>query len=271
MPSRWSSWPTRSPIVHAPLEPVGLVGLEHFRLGVALLPQELRPSRRRLRVGLWAAGLGQHASRDDEHRECQQPACAGCHRRHRRRFYTGRYQETPGPVGPMAVAARLGSRAQYHRQQAWPPSRPRRVPLCPTSLPRRRAFPLIWSRARPRASRGWRRSRLAVIVCVQIFQAIAPAGVAAGRDGAGEPAGHASPPILMGLGIFALHRYKVVRPPAIVAFGVAFEIAVAFCISMIETTIPPTPASPVLGISSLGAVDSGRRRVHSEPAGTDVR
>ena len=91
-----------------------------------------------------------------------------------------------------------------------------------------------------------------VIVFVQTFQAIAQPAL---REVVMTPASRLATvaAILMGLGIFALHRYKVVRPPAIVAFGVAFEIAVAFCISLIETTIPPTPGLPVLGISSVGA------------------
>ena len=108
-----------------------------------------------------------------------------------------------------------------------------------------------------------------VIVCVQTFQAIAQPAL---REVVMTPASRLATvaAILMGLGIFALHRYKVVRPPAIVAFGVAFEIAVAFCISMIETTIPPTPIAGARHL--LGRrLDSGQRRVHSEPAGTDVR
>ncbi len=79
-----------------------------------------------------------------------------------------------------------------------------------------------------------------VIVCVQTFQAIAQPAL---REVVMTPASRLATvaAILMGLGIFALHRYKVVRPPTIVAFGVVFEIVVAFCISMIETTIPLGP------------------------------
>ena len=91
-----------------------------------------------------------------------------------------------------------------------------------------------------------------VIVCVQVFQALAQPAM---RQVVMTPATRLATvaAVLMGLGVFALHRYKVVRPPTIVVLGVVFEIMVAFCISMIETTIPPRANLPVLGISSVGA------------------
>src|SRR6185503_14711593 len=41
--------------------------------------------------------------------------------------------------------------------------------------------------------------------------------------------------VLMALGIFALHRYRVVLPSTLVTLGMCLEVVVAFCISMIET------------------------------------
>jgi serine/threonine-protein kinase len=58
--------------------------------------------------------------------------------------------------------------------------------------------------------------------------------------------------VLMALGIAALHRYRLVMPSTIVAFGLVFETVMAFTISLIETAVPLAADRPVLGISSLG-------------------
>lgn len=90
-----------------------------------------------------------------------------------------------------------------------------------------------------------------IIVLVQIFQGLTqPAMAPVVMNASNRLASLAA--VLMGFGILALHRYKVVRPPAILVLGMVFEVVVAFCISLIETTIPPKPGEPVLGISSLG-------------------
>ena len=91
----------------------------------------------------------------------------------------------------------------------------------------------------------------AVIVFVQIFQALTQPTLA---DVVMRPGNRLASlaAVLLGIAIFVLHRYKVVRPHTIAALGVPFEILVAFCISMIETTTPPEAGEPVLGISSVG-------------------
>jgi serine/threonine protein kinase len=43
----------------------------------------------------------------------------------------------------------------------------------------------------------------------------------------------------------------VILPRVLLIVGMVWEVVVAFCISMIETSIPPSPAHPTLGISSI--------------------
>ena len=43
---------------------------------------------------------------------------------------------------------------------------------------------------------------------------------------------------LMAIGVFALRRYRVVLPRVLLVIGMVWEVVVAFCISMIETTVP---------------------------------
>jgi serine/threonine-protein kinase len=57
--------------------------------------------------------------------------------------------------------------------------------------------------------------------------------------------------VLLAAGIFALHRYRVVRPSTILTLGMALEFVGAFAISMIETTVPLKADQPVLGVSTL--------------------
>jgi serine/threonine-protein kinase len=58
--------------------------------------------------------------------------------------------------------------------------------------------------------------------------------------------------VLLALGVFALQRYRIVTASTILALGMVLEVAIAFCISIIETTKPFPPNTPVLGISALG-------------------
>ena len=57
--------------------------------------------------------------------------------------------------------------------------------------------------------------------------------------------------VLLAVGVFALYRYRVVRPPIIVTLGMALELVGAFAISMIETTVPLKVDQPVVGVSML--------------------
>jgi serine/threonine-protein kinase len=56
---------------------------------------------------------------------------------------------------------------------------------------------------------------------------------------------------LAAVGLFALRRYRVVLPRTLLAIGMGFEVLVALCIAFIETSAPPDPAHPVLGISAI--------------------
>jgi eukaryotic-like serine/threonine-protein kinase len=58
--------------------------------------------------------------------------------------------------------------------------------------------------------------------------------------------------VLVSLGTFALQRYRVLPHASILICGYVMEITVAFCISLIETSLPTRPDVPVLGVSSLG-------------------
>jgi serine/threonine-protein kinase len=53
------------------------------------------------------------------------------------------------------------------------------------------------------------------------------------------------------LGLFALRRYRVVLPSTLLVLGMVFEVVVALCIALIETTVPPEPTHPVMGISAI--------------------
>ena len=90
-----------------------------------------------------------------------------------------------------------------------------------------------------------------VIVGVQIFQRLSqPMLVPVLSDNANKLASLAA--VLISLGVFAAHRYRVVTWTGVLALGMIMEIAVSFCISMIETTIPVRNDAPVIGISALG-------------------
>jgi eukaryotic-like serine/threonine-protein kinase len=57
--------------------------------------------------------------------------------------------------------------------------------------------------------------------------------------------------VLLGLGVFALRRYRLARARVVLVAGLVFAVVVAFCISLIETTLPLSPDHPVMGISSV--------------------
>jgi eukaryotic-like serine/threonine-protein kinase len=58
--------------------------------------------------------------------------------------------------------------------------------------------------------------------------------------------------VLFGVGVFALHRYRVVSATAMLRFGIAIELIVATTISMVETTLPLHPGEARVGMSALG-------------------
>jgi tRNA A-37 threonylcarbamoyl transferase component Bud32 len=58
--------------------------------------------------------------------------------------------------------------------------------------------------------------------------------------------------VLLAVGVFALHRYRVLGPSTILSLGMALEVFGAFAISMIETSVPIRADQPVLGVSKLG-------------------
>ena len=56
--------------------------------------------------------------------------------------------------------------------------------------------------------------------------------------------------VLMAVGMVALHRNKLVTASTMFSIGAAFQILVAACVALIETSKPMS--APVLGISALG-------------------
>jgi serine/threonine-protein kinase len=58
--------------------------------------------------------------------------------------------------------------------------------------------------------------------------------------------------VLLAVGIFAIHRYRLITPSAILRLGMALEVVVAFAIALVETAVPPAPSQPVLGVSAVG-------------------
>ena len=58
--------------------------------------------------------------------------------------------------------------------------------------------------------------------------------------------------VLMAVGMVALHRNKLVTASTMFAIGAAFQVLVAACVSLVETSKPFPPNEPVLGISALG-------------------
>jgi len=58
--------------------------------------------------------------------------------------------------------------------------------------------------------------------------------------------------VLMGAGLFALQRYKVVASRTLLRLGWVFELVVAISIAMVETSRPFSTSAPLLGLSAIG-------------------
>jgi serine/threonine-protein kinase len=98
---------------------------------------------------------------------------------------------------------------------------------------------------------GWLSLVVAILIpSVQLFQRVAQPGLglAIGNE-VNRLASLAS--VFMALGVFAARRYRLVTARTVLLLGMALEVVVAFCISLIETTLPLEPGRPVLGISSV--------------------
>src|SRR5687768_10042470 len=91
---------------------------------------------------------------------------------------------------------------------------------------------------------GWLALVVAIIIpAVQIFQRFAqPALTPALDTEINRLATLASE--LMAICVFALRRYRVVLPRVLLVIGMVWEVMVAFCISLIETSLPLDPAHP---------------------------
>jgi serine/threonine-protein kinase len=57
--------------------------------------------------------------------------------------------------------------------------------------------------------------------------------------------------VLLSAGVIAIQYFRVVPPRTLLVVGMVFEVAMAFCIAMIETTMPFNPDEPVRGMSSV--------------------
>jgi eukaryotic-like serine/threonine-protein kinase len=57
--------------------------------------------------------------------------------------------------------------------------------------------------------------------------------------------------VLTAFGINAVARYRVLSPIRILNLGLAFEFVIAAAISFLETALPPSPDSPILGASKV--------------------
>ena len=90
-----------------------------------------------------------------------------------------------------------------------------------------------------------------VIVIIQVFQRIAQPLLRPVLD---DPVIRlvTLSTVLMALGLYALQRYRLVPASTLLKAGMAFEVGVAFDISMIETSLPFNPDVPLLGLSALG-------------------
>ena len=98
---------------------------------------------------------------------------------------------------------------------------------------------------------GWLALVVAIIIpAVQIFQRIAQPELARALDAEASRL-TALVSELMAIGVYALRRYRVVLPRVLLVIGMVWEVVVAFCISMIETSVPLDPGHPTLGISSV--------------------
>ena len=57
--------------------------------------------------------------------------------------------------------------------------------------------------------------------------------------------------VMLSIGVVAIQYYQVVAPRTLLVVGMIFEIVIAFCIAMLETTLPFDAAEPVRGVSSV--------------------
>lgn len=57
--------------------------------------------------------------------------------------------------------------------------------------------------------------------------------------------------VLAAAGLMALQHYRLVPPSTLLAFGMVFEVLVAFCIAFPETSLPFNPDEPVRGASKV--------------------
>jgi serine/threonine-protein kinase len=91
----------------------------------------------------------------------------------------------------------------------------------------------------------------ALIVLVEVFQEVAQPKLAPIlRDPVNRLLSLAA--VLMGGGLFALGRSRLVAAATLLVIGMFFEVLVAFAIAMVETSWPLDPEQPVLGLSSMG-------------------
>jgi serine/threonine-protein kinase len=90
-----------------------------------------------------------------------------------------------------------------------------------------------------------------VVVIVQVFLRVSQPQLAAVID---DPVNRLTTlgAVLMAIGLFALHRFRLVTSRTLLRLGMLFEFVVALSISMIETSRPFDPAVPLLGLSALG-------------------
>lgn len=56
--------------------------------------------------------------------------------------------------------------------------------------------------------------------------------------------------VLLSVGVVAAQRFQVVPPRTLLVVGMVFEVAIAFCISMLETALPFDPSETVRGVSA---------------------
>jgi eukaryotic-like serine/threonine-protein kinase len=91
----------------------------------------------------------------------------------------------------------------------------------------------------------------AVVVIVQVFQRFIQPQFAAVID---DPVNRLTTlaAVLMAIGLFALHRFRLVTSRTLLGLGMLFEVVVGLAISMVETSRPFDPGVPLLGLSALG-------------------
>jgi serine/threonine-protein kinase len=91
----------------------------------------------------------------------------------------------------------------------------------------------------------------ALVVGVEVFQALAQPELARVLA---DPLTRLTTlaAVVLAVGVSVTQRFRLVVPATTLMLGMIFEIAVAFAIAMVETSVPFTPGKAVLGISSIG-------------------